>query len=1196
MIQHISKYITVALLFVVCSLQAQTPANIIKEGNYTVTGTETLTAGQSITLKPNSWIKSGSTFSAMVSADAYIDIAFDNNQNYVFTRAYQTAMSSSAGISNNSDVIESITYFDGLGRLKQQIGIKATPDKNDLVTHINYDDYGRQAKQYLPFESLGAAGNYRSVNINTDINSFYLNKYSEDFTGVPIANVNAYSESIFEDSPLSRVLKQGAPGKDWKANANSNSDHTIKFDWKTNTANEVFYFWVNFHMDNTEVPILIKDGYYDADALVVTITKDENWQPNQQHPNDHTTKEYNDKLGRVILKRTYNNGVAHDTYNVYDDFGNLTYVIPPKVTLSAIDGVSPTDLSELCYQYIYDYRNRLVEKKIPGKGWEYIVYNKLDQPVMTQDANQRSKSPKEWLFTKYDAFGRVTYTGVKKSNESRIAHQNSANTTAVYSSYETKQSSSSSLAGTAIYYSNNAVPRYFDEILTINYYDDYEIGDQVTFNPADGAGTWEGMTPVANVKGLSTVSKIKVLETNKWITTATYYDDKGRPWETHVKNEYLGTEDWILNQLDFVGKVLKTRAMHIKNGVTITTEDTFAYDHMGRLLTQNQTINNQEEEQIVNNTYDELGQLENKDVGGGLQTVDYTYNIHGWLTGINDVDNIGDDLFTFKIAFNTPQYGATPQYKYNLGEVEWKTANDNIKRWYAYEYDAFERILSAKSHDGKYDVRDIAYDKMGNLENLTRNGWQNSSTYNNLDILNYEYDSGNKLLNVTDSGNTNYGFKDRNISGNDYSYDINGNLLSDKNKGITSIHYNHHNFPTRVNITNSEHNGNIQYVYDANGIKQKKTAIENGNVTTVEYSGNFVYENGSLKSITHPEGYIEKENDGSYNYIYEHRDIWKNTRITYADDNHDGAIQTTEIRREQNYYPFGMQWEGVNPTIRHAKNNLKTYQGQELTEELGLNTHEWRYRMSDRSIGRFWQVDPLAEDYMYNATYAFQENKMGIGTELEGLEVKEFKKANFFTPTYKKQGKIFSYSATFRRKLGPSINIETSAGNTKASINGTFAEGSVTVTDDKKIKGKANILKVGAGFGVEGLGESKVSLSAGQLKGSISESGTEGEASLLAVDLSATIRDGFTVSESGALISSNEDKNGKFTGSYKISNDTFSGVLSGNKIGIGVGAGPVSVAGSADVEESGNMLSNIYNKVMDLFTNGWKSTEERLND
>jgi hypothetical protein len=50
--------------------------------------------------------------------------------------------------------------------------------------------------------------------------------------------------------------------------------------------------------------------------------------------------------------------------------------------------------------------------------------------------------------------------------------------------------------------------------------------------------------------------------------------------------------------------------------------------------------------------------------------------------------------------------------------------------------------------------------------------------------------------------------------------------------------------------------------------------------------------------------------------------------------------------------------------------------------------------MSDPSIGRFWQIDPLAEDYVYNSTYAFQENKMGMGVELEGLELTTFKRIN----------------------------------------------------------------------------------------------------------------------------------------------------------------------------------------------------------
>ena len=66
--------------------------------------------------------------------------------------------------------------------------------------------------------------------------------------------------------------------------------------------------------------------------------------------------------------------------------------------------------------------------------------------------------------------------------------------------------------------------------------------------------------------------------------------------------------------------------------------------------------------------------------------------------------------------------------------------------------------------------------------------------------------------------------------------------------------------------------------------------------------------------------------------------------------------------------------------------SYKEFQGQEFTEDLGLNTHEWKYRVSDPAIGRFWQIDPLAEDYVYNGTYNFSENRLIDSAELEGLE------------------------------------------------------------------------------------------------------------------------------------------------------------------------------------------------------------------
>ncbi len=924
-----------------------------------------------------------------------------SDENYVHTIVPQVALTiaeiNSVDCSNISAVdntIESVTYFDGLGRPIQQRAIKASPEGKDIVTHMQYDVYGRQDKQYLPFASNANSGSLQSVDVNQDINTYYLNTYADDFPGITNpSEVNAYSESVFEDSPLNRVLEQGAPGKAWKANAASDTDHTIKFDWTTNDANEVLYFKVAFTDGNTEKPELVKENYYLANELYVTVTKDENWSPTEG--NNHTTREYKNKSGQVVLKRTYNAGVAHDTYYVFDDFGNLTFVIPPKVITD--NGVSQTELDELCYQYHYDHRNRLIEKKIPGKDWEYIIYNRLDQPVLTQDANLRAK--RRWLFTKYDALGRVAYTGLIE-NGSTVALLRSKLNSKTYKTHESRTTTPNTIAGTTLYYTkDDSYPVRMFKIFTINYYDDYNFDIAGLVNP----GTVSGEAITNRTRSLPTGSKVRVLDTNDWITTVTYYDQKSRPVYTASKNEYLNTTDIVATKLDFVGKVLETKTTHTKGtNAAIITVDTFTYDYMGRVMKQIQSINGQEET-IAENSYDALGQLTSKTVGGGLQNINYTYNVRGWLRRINDVNNMGDDLFAFGINSNLPteNLDTKPLYDGNISEAFWKTVNDQEKRSYTYNYDDLNRILSATSSNNNYSVSNIRYDKVGNILSLTRNGFQNGSSYANMDILNYNYNTGNKLLSVTDTGNKAYGFKDGDNTDNDYAYDINGNLTRDKNKGITNVIYDHFNAPTIVNVTTIKYNGNIKYVYDAEGVKVSKIATDNGNITIVDYIGNYVYENATLKSITHPEGYIEQENDGSFTYVYEYRDIWQNTRITYADNDRDGNIDFTqngvdvdgdgdyheEIRREQNHYPFGMEQEGYNYTLRGTKNNLKTFQGQELTEDLGLNTHEWRYRMSDRSIGRFWQLDPLAEDYVYNSTYAFQENKMGMGIELEGLEL-----------------------------------------------------------------------------------------------------------------------------------------------------------------------------------------------------------------
>jgi len=588
-------------------------------------------------------------------------------------------------------------------------------------------------------------------------------------------------------------------------------------------------------------------------------------------------------------------------------------------------------------------------------------------------------------------------------------------------------------AGTDLYYLDNLYPNAnLDAVrlLTINYYDRYAVPDQGIENldPQNAPSPIPSqLNYTDDVQGLQTSGKVRVLGTDQWISNASYYDEKGRGIYGGGYNEYLDTHDYTYSVYNFTNQVTQTTSLQEKDGFSIYTTDEFTYDHRGRLLTQTQKINGLISELIVNNKYDELGQLKNKKVGGdvasspenssGLQQVDFSYNTRGWMTGINDSNNLGADLFGFNLSYNNPgNSNATPLYNGNISETEWKTEKDNTLRKYVYGYDALNRIKNADYSGGMmesypngtpisedFSVGKISYDRNGNITALQRSGAVldiNSSQVIDVDIidkLDYHYQpKSNKLLSVGDVAHTE-GFKDGNQNGDDYTYDVNGNLTRDKNKGITEITYNHLNLPEKIVFGNAGQMANsnkINYIYTANGTKLEKEVTQlNGNTTqtsTTQYAAGMIYKDGDLEFFAQPEGYVQfyygPGGKASYSYVYQYKDHLGNIRLSYSDSDGNGSIDTsTEIVEENNYYPFGLEHKGYN-NVTLQEYNYKQFQGQEWTEDLGLNIHEWKYRISDPAIGRFWQVDPLAEDYVYNGVYNFSENRVIDAYELEGAE------------------------------------------------------------------------------------------------------------------------------------------------------------------------------------------------------------------
>lgn len=788
-----------------------------------------------------------------------------------------------------------IQALDGTEIPLEDLFKKPSATYPDIIVPMEYDQFGRQTKEYLPYSAPSEQGHIHTDPF-TDQLAFYDDvKYDN--------TLNPYSEKILESSPLGRVLEIGAPGASWAANPTSDDDHTIKLEYRINSTDEVARFEVALNVEEingviTYHPELHRSDNYPAAVLMKNVTKDENWTP--LSGNNHTTEEFTNKSGQVVLKRAYNDGEApdtyeaHDTYYVYDDYGNLTYVLPPAVDTS--DPVTQEILNVWCYQYTYDHSNRMVAKKLPGKGIEYIVYNKLDQPILTQDARQRAQN--QWLFAKYDKFGRTVYTGIYNDTHDRLHHQEAVNNETI--SWEAYAAVPENIGGTLENYTNTTYPNATDlELHTIAYYDTYE------FTGAGADIESFGVTPTSNVKGMATGSKVRVLGTPYYVITTLFYDEKRQVISSHQQNDYQNTEEEVTNQLDFLGKTLASQLTHSKDGELTTIDRTYTYDPQNQLVSIQLSVNGEAAQEIFHQEYDDLGRLIRKDLhtDGSESEAEmaFDYNIRGWLT--NTTDQGESNLFTMELAYDQ---ASTPLYNGNIGTWNWET-NGNGLQTYDYGYDALNRITSGVKNGGTHSLNAISYDKMGNILSLDRSG---SDGANNIDELTYNYQSGNQLEYVTDGSTDTLGFNDRNTMGCDYAYDGNGNLIEDRNKKIDSIHYNHLNLPTGVFFDGEEE---IHYTYDATGIKLKREVVTVDTTMTTNYAGSFIYENDKLQLIQHEEGRIVPKYAGqpevleSWDYQYHLKDHLGNVRLTFSTtpENYTATAQFEDATLETDTVYFG---------------------------------------------------------------------------------------------------------------------------------------------------------------------------------------------------------------------------------------------------------------------------------------------------
>ncbi len=951
---------------------------------------------KSVTIKPEATISSANGDFLIKPYATNPPPASAASQNYVRTEVAKVPTSSEVTFThlNADDKVTSYTYSDGVGRAKMSVTSQVGPDYEDVVQHNEYNPTtGRQDRTYLPYAKVDGSPGSIKTNPTADLNNFYNGS-----KGIP-DDTKYYTETEWD--ARGRAEATTGVGEDWDGR-----ESTINYrlnDPAVDGPIGRFYF-----DDSGE----ITSDLYEKNQVRVTVTTNEQGQQVRQVVDSRglaiTFQAYDQSLGKWI-----------GSYNVYDDYGRVVCILPPLITknigLSATLKPTPQQIYNLAYEYVFDKRGRLIREKSPQTEWTEYIYDQWNRMVLKRVPGQfwLETTKEAWTFYKYDALNRVVMSGqlVWKAGKGPTRNMDQQTHTKRYEEKITYNSDGYSTYFTYPIFGSPPNGRIATDVANetierIYYYDNYDFlnlsnWDAENKNFALVLPTGFNGQQSQDVKGMPTGNQTKVLGENNYLNSVIYYDDRLRAIQAITEN-HLGGLDRQTNQFDWQGELQRSMTQH--TGLqTVTILNEYEYAHNGQLLKTWQTIDEPENPGarvlVAEYKYNALGQPVEKNLhstGGRsfLQSVDYDYNIRGWVSAINDADLSDGEGDLFGMQYNyteavslvagPPNKLIEARYDGLVSSVVWKASNitpsdtpedgpqEGVKSIYGYQYDKRNRLVT--SHYGTdnngvwdgnaaaYDVQVSQYDDNGNIESLSRN-----SDGEEIDDLTYTYaNNSNQLQSVADASANDDGFDDY-YPGTDYSYDPegSGNMTGDLNKQMTAIDYNHLRLVDRIAFGDGTE---LRYTYDAAGNRLMKAVYDAGGseVARVDYIGSVEYLDGEINQVFTAEGRAYRQND-AYHYEYFLTDHQGNNRVAFgvlpernvylanmeeenAEFDWTGVIRSTE----ENHTPLGEESVALNNALNRTLGPAKVLNIQ-AGDEVSLEV--WaKYKAATSNTGSFGDV------------------------------------------------------------------------------------------------------------------------------------------------------------------------------------------------------------------------------------------------
>lgn len=950
--------------------------------------------------------------------------------------------------------ILNINYFNGIGDIFETVTTSSGTQAN-IFSYKTYDSKGRERKVFNAVPGLDSNVYFMSQNdFVQNSNTFYNDVY-------------AYEEKYYDESD--RVTKEDIGGKLW----HDNKKNTL-YEYGTNTLNDKVH-WYNSDLFDQELPMEIKpikpnvdeylygknikkpaflkftslsdfssdkknnlvpdtltndilqrlriykDKFKDFRALNTNSIWDVinnkysliNYTPCsliKEKTIDADGKyliEFKDLDGNTILERR-NQG---DTYYVYNELGQLRYVLPPKYQ-------ETHNIEMYSYRYLYDERGNMIKKVLPGIIETQYWYDKENHLVLEQDPQLRSKGL--YRFYIYDSLGRVVVSGT-----SSICNIETSNIE-IRANYS---QSSSGFMNTGYVFGLNILSKENATIEKVYYYDNYN------FLKGCRQDDFKEIVPIVQncSNGLVAGSIIRA-SNGEYIYTVFSYDPKGNVIACFRKglNGYISKKTCKYSLTNKLKNSIVDVDVKYGNLMNISENNEYLQtnDMVGNKSIQLKH-GDQESSTVIKYEYNYFNKLQSiiRPLKAGVVT--YTYDdIKGWPISINS--NSFVENLTYADGLGESYYNG------NISTIKWKNNNYSKARGYKFYYDNLNRLTTANYSEGdaftdalnNYDEI-VNYDINGNITSLVRHGKKQDGIFGVVDSLKISL-SGNQIQNVTDDAEENIykGALDYNVPSSGistYKYNDSGALISDDSRGIAMIEYDNYNNPLRIQFSN----GNVtKYVYSAAGQKLRtiyytampNITVETGSIhrlsdpeiqttDTIDYllDGKLILKNSRVDKYLFDEGYcqghgsskciikpmppiswdfdddldteISEEELEKYN---ERLEAWKNLLASendkdefafyYYNKDHLGNIREVtdemgDLSQVNNYYPFG------TPFFDDISNSSNTqpfkYNGKELDLMHGLNTYDYGARQYYAVLPVWDRMDQLCEKNYGTSPYVY---------------------------------------------------------------------------------------------------------------------------------------------------------------------------------------------------------------------------------